>query len=728
MQELLSPSGSPESFYAAIMSGANAVYLGLDDFSARKNAENFSRENLKTYLDHAHLFGVKVYVALNTLVRDDELKKFFDYVGFCNDVGVDGVILQSVFLGKILHAAYPDLPLHLSTQAGVNNVDGAIFAKEYGFSRVVLSRETPLEEIEKISAVIETECFVQGALCTAFSGQCYLSGFAGNMSGNRGLCKQPCRKRYTLKNGKETRSGYLFSLSDLSVSHKIKEYIAAGVSSFKIEGRMRKPSFVAAATAYYRAILDGKTPSISPLKRTFNRGDYTAGLAFGQDKNFISDKVQSHKGEYIGSITAVKKGCVTVSGNHAFISGDGAKVLRKGSEVGSLFFDGCKLKSSGDVSIGDEVFITTDVACENDLLSAKKTIPVSVKATLLCGKPAELTASCNGVFVSAKGEPPEKAENTPLSEARITDILSKTDKMPFSVSASVETDGVFLPTSKLNALRRELYDKLFSALTVTKSRRNNDIKLPEDVLPDSSKGVVVLDDTFEFSLPIRVDHAVLCPADYADNRVIDGFIRKSDEHIVFKYLYIPNKFSSQDELSIKRFLPLFDGFYVEGVHGINLAARYGKKLILGTGANVYDGVSAAVANKLANGVCLSKELSVSQAKDLCGYYYSAGSIKVMDLLYCPFKKTCADCDRKDISEVSDGERNFFLRRVKLNGCRFELYNGSYLVTANDKRPIVNLIGVKSQIKSLVLSRLGDKRALKEILSPFTSGHENKPLI
>lgn len=726
--ELLSPVGSKDAFFAAINCGADAVYLGLDDFSARKNADNFSRDDLSDLITFAHALSVKVYVALNTLIKADETDKFLSYIDFCNFAGVDGVILQNIFWGKFLKERYPDLPLHLSTQAGVNNVDGAIVAKNFGFSRVVVARETPIEEIKNIAAVIETECFVQGALCTAFSGQCYLSGFAGNMSGNRGLCKQPCRKRYTLSCGGEEKSGYLLSLSDLCVFDKISDYIAAGVTSFKIEGRMRKPSFVAAATSFYRSVLDGKNPSISPLKRTFNRGDYTSGLAFGQSANLISDKIQSHKGEYIGFVSSVSP-AVKVQTEHKFVSGDGAKVIRDGFETGSLYFDGSQLKPSGDVRTGDKVYITTDVAAEQKLMSAKRSLPVFVKAELLCGKPARIFASCGGASFSVTGgEPLEKALSAPTDEQKIRSSLEKIDKYPFSVSVRVLTDGVFMPVSALNALRRELYAGLFEKLSFRPERRFNKVDMPVSDDLHRSRGLIVLDDEFDFTPPKNVSAAVLCPADYADKRVIDGFLQKFADTLTETYLYIPNKFSSADERAVSLIIPRFDGLYVEGTFGAELCSRHGKKLIFGTGANVYDKLSATVANGIAGRVCLSKELSAAQASDLDGYVYAAGSIKVMDLLYCPFKKTCATCRRPDFSTLSDGERNFTLRRVRLNGCRFEVYNGAYLVTKESERAVVNLIGIDKKIKPLVLSRLGDKAGLKEILVPFTSGHENKPLV
>ena len=729
MTELLSPSGSKESFYAAINQGADAVYLGLDLFSARRNAENFTRENLKYYIDYAHALGVKVHVAVNTLVKDKELDEFFSYVGFCNDAGVDAVIIQEMFLGRFLGKKFPDLPLHLSTQAGVNNEYGAKVAKDFGFSRVVLARETPLAEIEKITRIIETECFVQGALCTAFSGQCYMSGFAGNMSGNRGLCKQPCRKRYKIFDGQKTLDGYLISLSDLSVGKDIKRYVDAGVTSFKIEGRMRKPSFVAAATSYYRDILDGKNPSISALKRTFNRGDYTKGLAFGQDENFISDKIQSHKGESVGRIESVKKDAFKASGAHSFIAGDGGKIIRDGKEIGSFICDkSLLLRFSGEAKAGDEIYLTTDSALEKALLEKKRTLPITVQAKLLVGAPAELTARSGSNIVTVKsGSALQPAKTAPLLGADIEKCLLKTDEFPFSPSVTVKTDGVFMPKSELNELRRNIYRELFSALSFRPKRKINDTDFNITPAKNRDLGTLVLDDEFAFKTVASFSHAVLCPSDYGDNGLIDRFFKNLKGVDCDKYLYIPNKFSSLDEQSVKDIIPRFDGLFIDGYFGAELARKYGKKLIFGTGANVYNKLDLSVASSLSDGVCLSKELSVAEAKDLPGYYYSAGALKIMDLIYCPFKKSCADCKRGYLFKMTDGEREFLIRRVKLNGCRFEVYNVP-LATANAKNPIVNLVTLPAEKKTAVLEAVGDKEKLKSLLKNFTTGHENKPLL
>ncbi|MDE7265811.1 MAG: U32 family peptidase [Clostridia bacterium] len=333
MIEILSPAGGEECAYAAINAGTDAIYLGLDRFSARSSAENFNDENFSKISSYARLFGVKGYVALNTIVKDHELESFLNSVVSAWNGGADAIILQDLFLGKFIKKAAPQINLHLSTQAGTCNELGAKLAKDFGFDRVILARETKIADIEKISKIIETETFIQGALCTCFSGQCYMSSFAGGNSGNRGKCKQPCRKLYSIDRSGFEEQAYRLSLSDLSVGEDINSLINAGVTSFKIEGRMRRPEYVAAAVNYYKSILSGKNGDVSALKRTYNRGNYTKGLAFGQDKSFISSAVQGHIGEYAG-IIKVENGKYILQSNLKLSVGDGFKILRGGKEVG----------------------------------------------------------------------------------------------------------------------------------------------------------------------------------------------------------------------------------------------------------------------------------------------------------------------------------------------------------------------------------------------------------
>lgn len=726
MVELLSPAGSIQSFWSAIYGGANAVYLGLDLFSARKNAENFNFDNLETYVRYAHIYGVKVYVALNTLIGDGEMENFLKYAEFCNGSGVDAVLLQDMFLGKLLHKKFPELCLHLSTQAGVNNVYGALVAKEYGFSRVVLARETDKDEIKKICGIIETEVFVQGALCTAFSGQCYMSSFAGNNSGNRGLCKQPCRKLYTLKNGKINKSGYDISLADLCLAPKIDELLSMGVKSFKIEGRMRKPSYVFEATKYYSQLLQGKSPSISPLSRTFKRGNYTLGLGFGQDKNLVSDKVQSHIGETIGKVTKVKDS-LKVRSSHTFSPFDSGKILRMGEEVGNYTLDeSLNLKYKGKVKVGDDITITTDSRLEDEISKVKILLPVKVDGSFLVGKKAEITASRKGVTVKVESDfVLEKAKNSPLTEAELTDNLSKCGEMPFSAQVSIITDGVFIAKSQLNALRRKLYEDLLYSLAPVYKKPvcNVDFNRPTQ----KDKSLMVMDDDFSVVKDYDFDIAVFSPNDYGDKKLYDKFFFDMRLHSAKKFLYLPPVLNSADNGLIAPLLQKFDGVYVDGYYGLKLAKEYKIPLILGSGVNIYNSFASYEAQGVYDYIA-SKELTLKSAETLGGYYYSAGSLKVMDLAYCPFLKTCNDCKGEDISILSDGERDFILRRVKLSVCRFEVYNPYPLLTDGAKRNFFNLLTLSNNQKVALLKAQNCPISAKNAFTDYTTGHSKKLLL
>ncbi|MGN0610421.1 MAG: U32 family peptidase, partial [Ruminiclostridium sp.] len=274
MSEILAPCGGIESLTAAVNSGADAVYLGEESFSARKNAENFSYEKLCDAVKLCHYSGVKVYVTLNTLVFDKEISLLAKAIENCAKADVDGFIVQDLGVAAIARKIVPDMPLHASTQMTVNSAEGAIKAKQLGFSRVVLGRELSFEQIKNIidSCDIETEIFVHGALCVCISGQCYMSSVLGGRSGNRGLCAQPCRLNFSCFDRQN-----VLSLKDMSLIEKLPELKKIGVTSFKIEGRMKRPEYVAGAVNACRTVLEGGKPDIESLKNVFSRSGFTAG-------------------------------------------------------------------------------------------------------------------------------------------------------------------------------------------------------------------------------------------------------------------------------------------------------------------------------------------------------------------------------------------------------------------------------------------------------------------
>ena len=675
MSEILAPAGGENNAIAAINAGTDAIYLGLDKFSARSSAENFNADQFTKLCNYAHAFGVKVYVALNTLVKDSELEDFISSAVGVWNAGADALIIQDIFLGKFLKESFPEMRLHLSTQAGVCNIYGARLAKSYGFDRVILARETTLSDIAEISKMIETEVFVQGALCTCFSGQCYLSSFAGGNSGNRGKCKQPCRKQYSIdRNGFEDKA-YRLSLSDLCVGDKIKEYIAAGVTSFKIEGRMRRPEYVSAAVSYYRNILNEKPAeqSFSDLKRTYNRGNYTKGLAFEQDKSFISSAVQGHIGEFAGVIK-VEKGKYILQTSAKFSSGDGFKMLRDGKEIGGGYLSDTRkgvyiINTKCRLNNGDKAFITTDNKLNKRLLSRKKLIPVKIRVELCAGKKAKIEI---GNMIIDGEKPLEMANNRPLTVDDIQRNFEKTDSFPFEPEISVETDGVFIPVSELNGLRRSCFEQYFAKISQTKNAQYSFNKPIPEKKPHKNDSLAVIGENLN---GVKAQLGILKPNDYGTD-----YRRKIDDFDGEKYLYLPPYLRGDDIAVISQIIQDFDGIYCDGYYGLALAEEWGKKLFVGTGFNITNRLSLSLCN--ADNICLSKELTLREADALADknvFYLSGGGIKVMDLIYCPFEKKCSSCDKRDLYTMTDeNDRKFPLRRYKITDCRFELYNCAQL--------------------------------------------------
>ena len=739
--EILAPAGNADCFKAAVNAGANAIYIGLNEFSARKGAENFCVENLEQFVDFAHVFGVKVYVAINTLVKDNELEDLFNTVSKAYSKGADAFILQDMFLGKLLKETFPGICLHLSTQAGVCNEYGAMLAKEYGFSRVILARETAYEDIKKIAAIIETEAFVQGALCSSFSGHCYMSSFAGGMSGNRGYCKQPCRKKYIYSGkGFASFTGYNLSLSDLCLKDRVNALIEAGVSSFKIEGRMRSPEYVFSAVKVYNDALKGKNDSeyFKYLKRSFNRGNYTEGYFLKDMRGIISSKIQGNIGEFIGNIEKRKGKTLFVGSKEKFAPGDGFKVLRAGYEIGSARFErseGNMVVLTGDnsLSVGDEVYITKDSAFSDFVLKQKRSVDITANLYFYKDKKAKCELLFkNDVLVVESDDIFVEAENIPLDEKTVVSAFLKVGDYPFNVDVRVcNMDSVFAARSVINEFRRKCYAAVYAKL----SGAVNDVK--NFVMPDfnrftsdvkESKISLIISD-ISSARDCSVDRIIYRANDYASAEELGTVVAFSSK--AEKFLYLPPYATGDDLAVFSKALECFDGVYAEGYYGIMLARKLNKKLMCGTGFNIFNGYDAYVASSLsgASDFVYSKELSFSEIKSSAalGYVLCLGNVQVMDLVYCPFSKQCSVCRRGNIYSLKDeGGRIFTVRRYKTNACRFEVYN-PYDIVFDVSRVRLRLYDCTLIDSAAVKKLFGCKNAdeLKTVLPNFTSGNLNR---
>ncbi|MGN0650943.1 MAG: U32 family peptidase [Oscillospiraceae bacterium] len=401
--EVLAPCGSMESLAAALNTGADAVYVGLKEFSARKNAENFSVDELREACRECHRRGVRVYVTVNTLVYDDELALLAECIKSAAECGADGLIIQDFAAAELAKAICPEMERHASTQMTLNSVQGVLAAERAGFSRVVLGRELSLEQIRHIAeqTSAELEVFVHGALCVSISGQCYMSSVFGGRSGNRGLCAQPCRLDFSCG---ERHS--VISLKDSSVIEHLCELAEVGVTSFKIEGRMKRPEYVAAACDSCVKALHGEEYDAERLVGIFSRGGLTDGYFTGDMSN-----MQGTRGKE--DVEASAKAM------------NGIKALYK-----------------------DEY----------------KRFSADISAVVRAGEPITAKAAACGVTVSASAEIPQAAVNSPTGADEVISRLSKLGGTQFfagSVTANTE-EGLRVSAAALNGLRRELCEKLDS--------------------------------------------------------------------------------------------------------------------------------------------------------------------------------------------------------------------------------------------------------------------------
>jgi putative protease len=479
MMELLAPAGDEAALRAAVCAGADAVYLGLQRFGARASAANFTPEALEKAVAYAHLHHVRVYVAVNTLVKQAELPAAFDALQTVAACRADAAIVQDMGVLRIAREAFPALALHASTQVSLHTAGGARWAATHGVSRVVLARECPLAAVRAVTQTgVAAEVFTHGALCASVSGQCLLSSMAGGRSGNRGRCAQPCRQAVAF--GGE--SAAFLSMKDLCLRDHLPALAAAEVTALKIEGRLKRPEYVAVVTGLYRRALDNLARGAfrpadarerNELLQIFHRGGFTKGYLMGaEDAALCATARVGHGGLSVGQVTAVRGGLATVRLTLPLNDGDSLRVdsrtdveLRYAGRVEAQAAT-LRLRPGEAVRAGDAVYRTADAA---QIVQAQalteKPIPVTLAAVLRAGEPMRLTACDGGTSVTVTGETAQTPLNRPLRAEDIARQLGKLGDTPFVLHGDAQVDAgeVFAPVSALNALRREALDRLTQA-------------------------------------------------------------------------------------------------------------------------------------------------------------------------------------------------------------------------------------------------------------------------
>lgn len=671
--EILSPAGSFESLVAAIRCGANAVYLGTKAFNARRNAGNFDYGELNEAVEYAHGRRVDVHVTLNTLVSDDELTDAVDTIKHICDSKADVLILQDLGAAYLARECAPDIKRHASTQTSVQTAYGVNMMSELGFSRVVLPRETSLSELENIrkNTTAELECFVHGALCMCVSGQCYLSAMLGSRSGNRGLCAQPCRLPFTVENG----TGHDLSLKDTSLIGEISDMEKAGACSVKIEGRMKRPEYVAAATKACRDSVHGELDSEleTALHAVFSRSGFTKGYLEGK------------------------------------LSRD-------------MF--GTRMKE--DVTAAKSVLPALERLYDKE----KPLIPVDFFLSVIENETVTLSGSSMGKsYFADSGVLPEKALNKPMTAEVLKQRIAKCGGTPFFAN-DIEVDlddGLIVPSSVINALRREVLDNLLMKLSERKPKRFVPIVLSQTEhkisetklyirLPDISRLPDDLSGVDTVYLPITTDTDKL----------------KSLSERVRVGVEIPRGiFSTADKIYSRLKALKENGItlaYATNLDGLAMARELSMDIHTGFTLNIFNTLSLNELEKLGvEEATVSAELTLRQIKKLGGKIkrgiIAYGNIPLMLTRNCPVRngKTCDKC-RGD-SYLTD-RMGVKFPVVCSNGCS-ELLNSRPIYLADRLREIENVDFItlyftkedKAEVTKTVGAYLGGEKPVGE----FTRG-------
>lgn len=709
MLEVLAPIGSVKALKSAIYAGADAVYLGLDMFNARIKAGNFTKDNLRNYIELCHLFGVKVYITFNTSVKNSEMKLFAEYVEVAAKSKVDAFIVTD--LGTLDIFKKYDIPLHASTQIGAHNLEGAKVLEDLGFTRVVLARETLLEDIIKIkkNTSLEIEYFVHGALCVCFSGACLMSSMMSGDSGNRGRCNQPCRLKYSSSLNQEEK--YYLSPKDQCLIDKISQLNQAGVDSLKIEGRLKQPHYVGNVVAQYRKAVDNimqnknEKLDYSALKRAYNRGNFTLGYNYENSKTIIFEKINGNIGEEIGEIVGCNKNIVKIKSKAELNNGDGVKIIKNGKELGGFCVD--IVKRSNDIYYvrnnkrfeqGSKVCLTSEKSQidKYDNIEPKLSIKFELKANI--GEELELKAKYGNVEVKINGDIVSQAKSRCATKESVSEQLLRLGESDFTSS----TEGIefvsdknrpcFIPLSMLNDLRRRAVEELRAKLIEDFENKRQRVSYKDSCCNEFGNDTRIISEALfveidgkedDFVAISRLNNKVNVCLSFSEKlaKNID-IILKNDlikNNIKKIFLKLPRVARGKDIELIEKYIEaninLIDGIIADNIYAIYLARRYSKLIVGGIGLNIYNSNYPKILglNCAVNSVELNKNELIDDA-----LIYGFGRLAVMTLLHCPIQVNtncnCLDCKYNGNFSYFDKRGEYKLERIKLKYCQFELYN------------------------------------------------------
>ena len=763
--ELLAPVGSFEALKAAVQNGANAVYLGGKDFGARASANNFDRDELKDAVKYAHIRGVQVFVTTNTLRKENEIEDFLEYAKFLYDIDVDAIILQDIGMARLIKRELPDFELHASTQMVAHSLEDVKYLESVGFDRVVLAREVTVEEIKYIcdNCKADIEVFVHGALCVCYSGQCLMSSMIGNRSGNRGRCAQPCRQRYELIDvytGEVVNSNgdYLLSPRDLNAIEEIDKVIDAGVHSLKIEGRMKRPEYVATVIDGYRKTIDEylatnklnvSDETINDLYTIFNR-KFTKGLLLGDvGKDMMNSQLPNNQGLYVGTVVDYNKKAkrLKIKLANTLKKGDGINLgggtigrIIKNGNIETIGYKGetIELDFVGEARKGQIVFKTSDSELMDrvqatftqdkefvkNIIDAKITIKLGQKPILTLKDRHSNEATIEGDKIV------EEAMKVALSKEKVETQLRKLGNTPYELDLlEIELDdNVSLPISLLNQMRRDCIELLDKERVSIKNRKyKNKIVKYKPVLYNRNKQQ-------EISVKVKnleqLESALECGVDriyYEDTNTIDKGMSLAMKYNK-KVIYSAPRIIRNKEYN---HLAKANNAGVESVQ----VGNYGsidyfkdKKLNIDYYLNAFNSETINYYKEIgADTLCISQELNINEIKETIKYTdiniesVVYGYTPLMITEYCPMGVIVRDC-KKDKRVAKCKESIYALRNSKGDEfrvsqdifCRSTIYN-SNVTCMLDNLYELHEIGINVLRLDFTLE---DKETVKEVIEAY----------
>lgn len=772
--EILAPAGDMNALRAAVSAGANAVYLGYDEFSARAKAKNFNKKELEEAVKFAHLRNVKIYVTFNILIADFEIKRAMESIKMLHDIGVDALILQDIGIADRIRKDFPDFELHASTQMAVNNFYGAAFLKEMGFSRVVLARETPFFEVKKIKELdIDIETFIHGALCVCYSGECLMSSMIGGKSGNRGECAQACRRSYEILDfhkNKIARRLYYISPKDLNTLDDVAKVINAGGYSLKIEGRMKNPEYVYTLVSSYKKALEGKLKieDKENTEQVFNRG-FTKGFFNGDfGNNFISSDRPDNRGVEIGKVISISKNFAKVVFSVDVFEGDGLEFesnkgrfgfkvrefYKFGEEVNLVLHkmptEGSKINRTYSKKLYEKV----DDKIEN--YNFKRNLDLDLNINI--GENPKINGKTEGFETNYElDKKVEVAKKSGLSREKVLENISKTGDSIFEVrSVDLNLDeGAFLPISAINEMRREVVKKLENKIL---EKSINRVLNPYNFVEGSNRAKIKSKDS-----KIKVFFNKFEDLDKTNLSNIDEIIIRAKDLEKFKKKYkrevsiYLDKFYSYRELENLRNYILKDKV-VEGVWINNLSEYYifkddDVKINADIGLNIFNSNSAEFFYNLGlNSITISPELNSRQIQEIVKNnsvdfnLISYGRVPVMTMKHCPYsvvkncvdERDCPSCKYKNY--LLRDEKNVDFEVLRQNTFT-EIFN-SYPILLDEyvnrlKKNNVNLLILADEFTDEVINLYKNyndkdfeniKKKIENKYGQVTKGHINRGIV